>query len=176
MSFKSIVFASALLALCAPVMAITKCTGADGKVSFQDAPCAGKSEAVNIRPASGPGRAAEPAAAAASGAKRQTESQRLDASVAASVKERRLADVQNIYYPQAIGSIDQHRRACVQEQADMKSGQFRYVQNLYGKTHAAQMASEMAAASARCDLKDRELKEQSEALKAECIKLGGCKS
>lgn len=35
-------------------LAVNKCTGADGKVSFQDAPCAnGKGEALRIRPAPG---------------------------------------------------------------------------------------------------------------------------
>ncbi len=39
--------------LSAPAWAINKCTGADGKVAFQDAPCAGKGEKLDVRPASG---------------------------------------------------------------------------------------------------------------------------
>ena len=42
-----------LAALCAPAWAINKCTGADGKVAFQDAPCIGKGEQLQVRPASG---------------------------------------------------------------------------------------------------------------------------
>ena len=163
-----------LLIVATPALAVNKCTGADGKVSFQDAPCIGKSESVIIKPASGTGRSAELPMAGASAAVRLTEADRINANVDASIKARRLADVQNIYHPQSMANVNLHRRACAKEQADLKDGQFRYVQNLYGKTHAAQMASEMAAASARCDLKDRELKEQSDALKAECVKLGGC--
>jgi len=58
------------LALPLPAEAINKCTGADGKVSFQDAPCAGKGEKIDVRPASGNAplpapRAAEPAPAVA---------------------------------------------------------------------------------------------------------------
>ena len=48
--------------LTAPAWAVNKCTGADGKVTFQDAPCAGNGEQIDVRPASGPARAAAPAA------------------------------------------------------------------------------------------------------------------
>jgi len=42
-----------------PVWAINKCTDASGKVAFQDAPCAGKGEKIEVHPASGPARAAD---------------------------------------------------------------------------------------------------------------------
>ena len=50
------------LLLAAPAWAVNKCTGPDGKVSFQDAPCAGKGEQLDVRPASGSARTAAPAA------------------------------------------------------------------------------------------------------------------
>ena len=46
---------AALLAA-APAWAINKCKGADGKVSFQDAPCTGQGEKIEVRPASGDGK------------------------------------------------------------------------------------------------------------------------
>lgn len=49
---KTALLAAALLAA-SPAWAINKCTGADGKLVFQDAPCAGKGEAIDVRPASG---------------------------------------------------------------------------------------------------------------------------
>lgn len=52
---------AALLAA-SPAWAINKCTGADGKVVYQDAPCEGKGEKIEVRPASGPARSAPPAA------------------------------------------------------------------------------------------------------------------
>jgi hypothetical protein len=46
--------AAALLALTtAPSWAVNKCTGPDGRVQFQDAPCTGTGEAITVRPASG---------------------------------------------------------------------------------------------------------------------------
>jgi hypothetical protein len=40
-----------LLGVASPAWAVNKCTGADGKVSFQDAPCDGAGEKVDVRPA-----------------------------------------------------------------------------------------------------------------------------
>lgn len=37
----------------APAWAINKCTGPDGTAVFQDAPCTGKGEKIEVRPASG---------------------------------------------------------------------------------------------------------------------------
>ena len=42
---------AALLLVVSPAWAISKCTGVDGKVVFQDAPCMGKGETMNIRSA-----------------------------------------------------------------------------------------------------------------------------
>ena len=44
--------AAALLAA-SPAWAINKCKGPDGKVIFQDAPCVGQGEKIEVRPASG---------------------------------------------------------------------------------------------------------------------------
>lgn len=43
----------ALAALAVPAGAVNKCKGADGKVEYQDAPCSGKGEHIDVRPASG---------------------------------------------------------------------------------------------------------------------------
>ena len=171
---QTIKFRSAALAIslvfCSQAWAINKCAAPDGTVVFQDAPCAGKGEKLVVKPASGLGAAPD----MADGAKKSNV-QEMEATVAASQKQRRRTEVENIFLPQSKSVLEQHRRGCEQEQKDLASGQFKYVQNLYGKTHAAQIASEMAAASARCDTKDRELKEQFEALRSECTGLGGCK-
>ena len=50
---KPLIFVGATLLAMAPAWAVNKCTGPDGKVAFQDAPCAGKGEKVDVRPASG---------------------------------------------------------------------------------------------------------------------------
>lgn len=62
---KQAVFLIAVLLSAAPTWAINKCKGPDGKVVFQDAPCAGQGEKLDVRPASGhAARAPSPAPSA----------------------------------------------------------------------------------------------------------------
>lgn len=50
---KQALWTTGLALLCSQAWAINKCTGADGQTTFQDAPCAGKGEAIKVQPASG---------------------------------------------------------------------------------------------------------------------------
>lgn len=50
---RAVLSASLCLALAGPAFAINKCTGADGKTMFQDAPCMGKGETIVVKPAGG---------------------------------------------------------------------------------------------------------------------------
>ena len=50
---KQVLWTTGFALLCSQAWAINKCTGIDGQTTFQDTPCAGKGEAINIRPASG---------------------------------------------------------------------------------------------------------------------------
>ena len=172
---KQAAFVAVLVALCAPAWAINKCTGTDGRPVFQDAPCAGKGEVLNVRPAGGQSAGAvtigSPATAPADSAKPMTEAQRLEALIAKSQTSRRKQDLTERMIPNAKGAIEQHRASCAQAQTDLANSQYTYKQNLYGKTHAAQMASEMAAAAANCDTKNRELQGQLDALVRECGEL-----
>jgi len=53
---KILLISAVSLATALPASAIQKCTGPDGKISFQDAPCAnGRGEKLLVRPASGQG-------------------------------------------------------------------------------------------------------------------------
>ena len=69
---KHVLNAIACIALCAmamPASAAFKCTAADGKVSFQDAPCeSGKAQSLNIKASAGATPAQQPNAAAATSA------------------------------------------------------------------------------------------------------------
>jgi hypothetical protein len=70
--------------------------------------------------------------------------------------------------PEAEAALVKHSASCEQRQNELAASQYAYRQNLYGKTHAAQIASEMAAAAAKCDTKDRELQRNFDALAKEC--------
>ena len=172
-----VIFAAVILAsLCAPSWAINKCTGADGRVVFQDAACAGKGEQLNVRPASGDSTAPQATSSPVqnSANKPPSESQRLEGLIADSQRDRRKRELQERLVPYAQADIANHKASCKETQAKLEQSQYAYVQNLYGKTHAAQKASEMAAAAALCDTKDRELKENLDTLRKECTAVGGC--
>lgn len=152
----------------APTWAINKCTGADGKVVFQDAPCMGRGEVLDIRPASG--QRLQPTA----GAQPLTEAQRIEGQVSNSMKERRVRELQTLWIPRAEEEILANKQACVQQTRNLENKKDRYVQNLAGATYRASVTSELAAHVTACESKDRELKEALAALREECKKLG-CK-
>lgn len=172
MKLQSALIALSCLAV-SPVWAINKCK-IDGQVVFQDAACPGKGETLTVRPASGAARAAAPSEPG-SDMKPMTEAQRIEDGIAASQKDRRLRDLIDREVPGAESAIRANLAACDEEQRRLEIAKGRYVQNLYGKTDAAQRAAEQAAAASRCDIKDRELRERAALLKAECKQLGGCK-
>ncbi|MBN9411360.1 MAG: DUF4124 domain-containing protein [Burkholderiales bacterium] len=152
-----------LVAVAGPAVAVNKCEGSDGRTVFQDAPCAGRGETVQVRPAAG----AAPSASVPS----QSEAQRLEAIVESSQRDRRKQDLGERLVPQARTAISRHRAQCDADIRRLEQEKGRYVQNLYGKTHAAQMASEIATLTSRCDTRERELKEAHEQLVKECATL-----
>lgn len=183
---KLVLNAIACIALCAgamPAAAVNKCTGADGKVSFQDSPCAsGKGGSIEVKPASGSGRQAQPTAAAASPqveavpAKPQTEAQRIEALVEASKKERRRNDLEQGIVPNALGQIDRHKTACDTELKTLQTKKASAANNLAGATWEASISSEMLAVTNRCNARTTELRADHQAVLNECRSLGGCKN
>jgi hypothetical protein len=77
--------AALLAALCAPAWAINKCTGADGRVVYQDAACAG-GRSVNL---SGAGKS-DPSSPQANQWRRIIARQARDERVAAAIAERKI--------------------------------------------------------------------------------------
>jgi hypothetical protein len=63
MLLRTLALATVALAV-SPAWAVNKCTGPDGQITFQDAPCAGKGEALTVRPASGHANESSAASAA----------------------------------------------------------------------------------------------------------------
>lgn len=162
----------ALSLLAAPVQAqVYKCPDASGRTVIQQIPCSGGKK-LDVRPASGKG-STKPVALRADG-KPMTNAERINAATDASARKRRMQDLSQRIVPSARSNMYGHRDRCERQIADLKAGQYQYRQNLYGKTHAAQVASEMAAVSAQCDTRDRELTSNYRNLLAECKDLGAC--
>src|SRR6185369_677856 len=149
--------ALAVLFIAAPLAAQTmyRCGN-----TFSQQPCE-PGAVVKSQPVPAAGRVSAPA-----GPKSETE--RLEAIVSDSQRDRRKRDLRDRILPDAEASLVKHRADCEQRQKELAASQYAYKQNLYGKTHAAQMASEMAAAAAKCDTKDRELKDFVDLAAKEC--------
>ncbi|MDZ7864969.1 DUF4124 domain-containing protein [Acidovorax sp.] len=183
---RQLFMATACLALAAPVWAINKCTGPDGKVSFQDAPCAGngKGEKVEVRLSSsgiGTAAAAPAAASPASGA-----SAAAPAAGAASVpatapaprKEgafgetwRRKTDLEQRLVREARGALQTHRQRCAAEQRDRAARRTQARTNTAVAVSEQAITAEMQAAAAACELRARELQANVDALEKELREL-----
>ncbi|MBV7544018.1 DUF4124 domain-containing protein [Acidovorax sp. sic0104] len=151
-------YAACALALgfLAPAWAINKCTGADGKVSFQDAPCAGGSgEKIEVRPAMEGATPVPPSA-----------SKPQEGTFGPSWQRKHF--LQNQGVPQARAAVERNQRECAAQPAEAvaTAGPLR-------KSIAAgnQFAQERVAAAgkdkAACDARTEELREQLRALEKE---------
>jgi hypothetical protein len=169
----------------APALAqIYKCPGAGGATMIQQLPCAGGNK-MDVKPAIGydePHKAEtapaphEPVEAkdATPTVKPMTDAERIEANTQASIRERQRRDLEKRTVPRARATIYQHRDQCKRTLDALASDQYAYKQNLYGKTHAAQRASEMAAVSTECDTQDRALVTNFNTLLEQCRTLDGC--
>ena len=189
---RQLFIATACLALAAPVWAINKCTGPDGKVSFQDAPCAGsgKGEKVEVRLSSSgigtaapaPGAAA-PAASPASGASAAAPAAGAASAPAAATapaprKEgafgetwRRKTDLEQRLIREARGALQTHQQRCTAEQRDRAARRTQARTNTAVAISEQAITSEMQAAAAACELRSRELQANVDALEKELREL-----
>ncbi len=176
---------AACLALAAPAWAINKCTGADGKVAFQDAPCTGgKGEKVEVRLSSGGVGTAAPAAAAtvpaASPASGASAAAPTPAPAAAPGPKRegafgetwrRKTDLEQHEIGNARGALNAHLQRCSAEQRELAAKKGYARNNLAGATWEQSISAEMQAAATSCDTRARELRSRLEALEKELREL-----
>lgn len=175
--FQTVFLTALLAALCAPAWAINKCTGADGRVVYQEAACAaGRAEQLVVRPASG---FAVPvpieAAPTQLGGKPTTEAQRIEALIATSQRARRLQELEARLVPDAQWAIEAHRAQCDAQLKALQIKKYAANNNLAGATWESSISGEMTAIATRCDTRNRELKDDHDTLRKECQALGGCK-
>ncbi len=165
------------LACAGPTWAINKCTGPDGKVAFQDAPCAGRGETLDVRPASGRAPSPQPPAAVSNSAepaaatpasKPQSEVERIEGEVAKSQKARRKRDLEVVAIPNARLALRQHTDACSRQQAQIQSRKRSAANNMAGAVWEQSISEEMSAAARECSTRSRQLLSELDALRQEC--------
>jgi hypothetical protein len=178
---RAVLSASLCLAIAGPAFAINKCTGADGKTVFQDAPCMGKGETITVKPASGqaPAPVIATPAAAASGAAPAAAS---PAPAATAKKEgafgekwRRKTDLESHLISNARGELSSHMQSCQQQQSALAAKKGGARNNLAGATWEASISAEMQAAATMCDTKARDIRAKLEGYERELRELQAAK-
>lgn len=180
--FRTILFAGFLLTgLSSSAFAINKCTGADGKTVFQDAPCMGKGETIVVKPASGQAPApvvaapASDAAGAAPAAAAPAATTTAKKEGAFGEKWRRRNDLETHLISNARGELNGHLQGCQQQQAALAAKKGSARNNLAGATWEASISAEMQAAATMCDTKARDIRAKLEGYERELRELQAVK-
>ena len=151
-------YAACALALgfLAPAWAINKCTGADGKVSFQDAPCVGQGEKIEARPAM---EGAAPIQPAPSTSK--------EGAFGPSWQRKNYLQTQGV--PQARAAIERNQRECAAppDEAVAQAGPLRRSILAPGSQFAQERAAAAAKGKETCEAKTQELRQQLKSLEDE---------
>lgn len=160
---KQVVFALAAVVM-VPAFAINKCVGADGKTVFQDVPCAGQGQKIDVKPASGNATAMSPLPPNAA----------LPSGAAGDKKEgafgerwQRRTYLENRGVPDARTAISSHQAQCDSQQRSLAAKKGSATNNLAGATWEQSISAEMQAAATACDTRARELRKQLESLEKE---------
>lgn len=177
---QSILIFAVLLAISGQALAINKCVGPDGKPVFQDAPCAGRGEAIVVKPSRGsspaqPATAQQQPAPGVQGGAPMTEAQRIESQIAQSQKERRKIELEARLVPEAYQAIGRHRAQCEAELRNLQNKKQLANNNLAGATWEGSISSEMTAIATRCDTRNRELTADYDRIRGECREMGGCR-
>lgn len=150
------------LVFCGPVWAINKCTGPSGKVTFQDTPCAGQGEELDVKPASGFAPAGPVGVPTPETAKKTT-------SAAQSPEKRegpygqtwqRRFWLENTGIPNARRELDSHSVNCEQKQRELEAKKAGANNNLAGATYLQSISAEMQSAATMCSMRSREISER----------------
>ena len=146
---------------CGPAMAVQKCTAPDGRVTYQDAPCAGgKAEAVDVS-----------TPVSAEKAPPSSEAARLEGLVAASQRSRRALELRERLLPDAELALRRNQEACGARQKELMEHRAALGNNRFSRGEAQQARGELRTAAASCAARDRELKANLHSLTRECAQL-----
>ena len=143
-------FALCALALgcLSPAWAINKCTDANGKVSFQDAPCVGEGEKIDVRPTTRGATPVQPAAAPVG-----------EGTFGPTWQRKNYLQTQGI--PQARAAVERNQRECTAPAgAVATAGPLRRGNLPAGNQFVQEGAEKAADAKAACEERTEALREQ----------------
>ena len=144
-----------------PAMAVNKCTGADGRVTYQDAPCVGgKSQEVDVSPPVGGGKLPP-----------SSEAARIEGVIAASQRSRRALELRERLLPEAEAAVQKNQASCDARHKELVEQRAAAGQNRFMRGQAQEANAELRTIRTTCQAKDRELKATLQSLLRECASL-----
>lgn len=163
----------ALVCLTLPAWAINKCTGADGRIVFQDMPCQGRGEKLNIRPT--PINPPAPATEEANGTEKPlSDVERVKQFNAQAENTRKRQDIEMVLLPSAYAALNRHLATCEREYRFLQNEKGRATNNLAGATWEQSLSQEMSALATKCETQTRQHNSNIADIKRQCQKVGGC--
>lgn len=149
-------------ALCAThALAVNKCTGADGKISFQDGPCAGKGGEIRVTPASGHSISTAPAVTGVQAGAKPDKLQSATEKEYEALKSERIRREKWLVMNDARSAVTYAIAQCDLEQQQLIESKAYSKNNLAGATRDVSIAQAMTAAAAVCSnrvrVKEKEL-------------------
>ena len=156
------------LAMPGSALAVNKCVGGDGRVSYQESPCVGRGVVIDVRPASGAApKAADLPVAPPAGGDGAAGPARVKKEGAFGARWQRRTFLEHRGVPDAIAEVDAARRSCESKMRALESDK-RYANNsLAGATYMQSLSAQMQAEAAICDTRMRELVARRQELEAE---------
>lgn len=143
------------LGFLAPAWAINKCTGADGKVSFQDAPCVGEGEKIEVKPVI---QGATPIQVKPAATK--------EGAFGPAWQRKNYLQTQGI--PQARAAVERSQQECTaQPDVTTSAGPLRRSTLASGSVFAQERAIAAADSKAACEARTRDLRKQLDSLEDE---------
>lgn len=144
------------LGFLAPAWAVNKCIGADGKVSFQDAPCTGQGEKIDVRPSTQGVYPMQPPS-----------SVQREGAFGATWQRKHQLQSQDI--PQAQAAIERNQRECAAGSGDATAhaGPLRRGNLPEGSQFTQDLQAASAKEKAACEARTQELREQLKRLQTE---------
>lgn len=176
---KEITALAVVCLLSSPAWAVNKCSGPGGRIVFQDLPCQGSGETLNIRPASGRDApqqaAAQPSGDGFAADKPTSELERLKQSNTRMENERKRQEIELVVLPNAYADLNNHLARCEREYRALQATKQSANNNLAGATWEQSLSQEMSALTTKCDMQSRQINNNIEEIKKQCQKVGGCK-
>ncbi|GAB3647335.1 DUF4124 domain-containing protein [Ramlibacter alkalitolerans] len=169
---RTIVVAAAICLSPGGAWAVYKCADGNGRIAFQDTPCPGAGTQFDVKPAGGIAPAREHTS---SSNVPQSEADRLERIVSDSQKQRRKLEIEARLLPDAEAAMRTLRNQCDGQMAALRAQKGAANNNLAGATWEVSLSGEMSAVATRCDTRQRELRQDYDALARECAALAGCK-